>query len=79
MPWTDANAHDPGVTLLEVLAYTVTAYGVATLADPRRHRAAGPWRAAGLALAGGTGALALREARRTRARRDGEEEGEPDA
>lgn len=27
--WTDANAHDPGVTLLEALAFAVSALGVA--------------------------------------------------
>jgi hypothetical protein len=27
--WTDANVHDPGITVLEVLAYALTALAVA--------------------------------------------------
>jgi hypothetical protein len=67
--WTDGNAHDPGVTLLELLIYTLDdlAAGVARRAgDPRQ------WRrvlvATGAAAAAGA-TLALVLTRRRRARR----------
>ena len=39
--WTDDSGHDPGITILEVLAYTILGSLVATLlvrARRRRHR-----------------------------------------
>lgn len=37
--WTDHNVHDPGVTVLEVLAYTLAALAVAgSVALVRRSR-----------------------------------------
>ncbi|MEO8267976.1 MAG: hypothetical protein ABI706_20930 [Ilumatobacteraceae bacterium] len=39
--WTDANVHDPGITLLEMLAYTVEALLVVAALAAWRSR----WRA----------------------------------
>jgi hypothetical protein len=37
--WTDANVHDPGITLLEVLVYTAAGLiGVVALIKRRRYR-----------------------------------------
>lgn len=35
MAWTDWNAHDPGITVLEALAYGLAAFGVAELLSRR--------------------------------------------
>ena len=70
--WTDRTAHDPGVTLLELLAYGVT--DVAGLGGGRRRARDCGWRCALLAAAAATAAAtagALLLARRRRARRRG--------
>ena len=37
--WTDANSHDPGITTLEVLAYTlIAAAGATAIVRWRRRR-----------------------------------------
>jgi hypothetical protein len=36
--WTDANEHDPGVTILVVLAFALTALGAAYVARRARRR-----------------------------------------
>jgi len=36
--WTDYNAHDPGVTVLELLAYGIAALGVYGYLRRRRRR-----------------------------------------
>lgn len=36
--WTDANGNDPGITILEVVAYTLAAAGVAAFVAWRTRR-----------------------------------------
>lgn len=52
--WTDDNAHDPGVTLLQALAYAIT--DLAYAARRRLHVGRCGWRCAVLAAAGAAGA-----------------------
>ena len=55
--WTDSNTHDPGVTLLEVLAY-----GLADLAFDVRDRIRTSrcgWRCALMVAAGAAGAVLI--------------------
>ena len=62
MSWTDRNTHDPGITILEVLAYALTAYGATELVSRRVRGVPCGWRCAGLAVVV-AGAVALRRAR----------------
>ncbi len=42
MAWTNSNLHDPGITVLELLSYSLVGYGVGRLlASPLRRAACG--------------------------------------
>jgi len=64
MSWTDGKTHDPGITILEVLAYALTAYGATELVSRRVRGIPCGWRCAGLVAVGVAAAVALRRARR---------------
>ena len=70
MPWTDSNAHDPGMTVLEVLSYSLAALGIATLLGRRVRRAPCGWPCVGLVVAVAAGVTAVRRAGRSPARFD---------
>ena len=53
--WTDWNSHDPGVTLLEVLVYTVSDLATDFRTRPRRDRCG--WRCAMIIAAAAAGAV----------------------
>ncbi|MDF1501806.1 hypothetical protein [Roseisolibacter sp. H3M3-2] len=60
MRWTDENAHDPGITVLEALVYSLAALGFATALTRGLRRTPCGWPCAGLVVAGVAGAAALR-------------------
>lgn len=68
MPWTDANAHDPGITVLEVLSYSLAALGIATLLGRRVRGVPCGWPCVGLVMVGAAGVTAVRRAGRSPAR-----------
>jgi hypothetical protein len=67
MPWTDDNAHDPGITTLELLAYAITALGAANAVSRRVRQQPCGWPCAALLTAGAAGVagtMLLRRAQR---------------
>lgn len=64
MTWTDPNTHDPGITMLEVLAYGLATFGIVRLASRRVVGAPCGRPCALLIAAGVAAAVALRRADR---------------
>jgi hypothetical protein len=62
MPWTDSNAHDPGITVLEVLSYSLAALSIAALLGRRVRGAPCGWPCVGLVVASAAGVAAIRRA-----------------
>ena len=66
MAWTDWNTHDPGITVLEALAYGLAAFGVADFLGRRVHRRPCGRPCVVLVAAGVAVAVAMRRAERDR-------------
>ncbi|GLC25916.1 hypothetical protein [Roseisolibacter agri] len=64
MSWTDWNAHDPGITMLELLAYGLAAFGVAELLSRRVRQVPCGRPCVALVAAGVVVAVAARRAER---------------
>jgi hypothetical protein len=70
MTWTEPTAHDPGITVLEVLSYSLAAFSVGALLSRRGRGAPCGWPCAGLLAASVVAAMA--RGREERAQSSGE-------